>query len=138
VRSKASGQRSRLVRRRPQTAAVTPPPTPDPAASADDPLPKVDAAIASGDFAGARQNLDKAARQIHASGAKNASLDYSYAQLYDKTAARTQAPAAKRKLLLQAGEAYRRFANTGAGPRVQRANDRLTEIADELKELGPP
>jgi HEAT repeat protein len=97
-----------------------------------------DAAIASGDFTGARQNLDKAARQIHASGAKNASLDYSYAQLYDKTAARTQAPAAKRKLLQQAGEAYRRFANTGAGPRVQRANDRLMEIADEIKELGPP
>ena len=97
-----------------------------------------DAAIASGDFAGARQNLDKAARQIHASGAKNPSLDYSYAQLYDKMAARTQAQAAKLKLLQQAGEAYRRFAHTGAGPRVQRANDRLMEIADEIKELGPP
>jgi hypothetical protein len=53
-------------------------------------------------------------------------------------AARTQAPTAKLKLLQQAGEAYRRFANIGAGPRVQRANDRLTEIADEIKELGSP
>jgi hypothetical protein len=51
-------------------------------------------------------------------------------------AGRTQDPAARRKLLQQAEEAYRRFAETGAGPRVQRANDRLAEIADELKELG--
>ncbi|HEX7839972.1 MAG TPA: hypothetical protein VF469_20995 [Kofleriaceae bacterium] len=34
--------------------------------------------------------------------------------------------------------AYQRFARAGAGPRVQRARDRLKEIADELKELGSP
>src|SRR4029079_17953453 len=97
-----------------------------------------DAAIASGDFTDARQKLDKAAKRIRASGGKNASLDYSYAQLYDKMAARTQLPATKRKLLEQAAASYRRFANTGTGPRVQRANDRLTEIAEEIKELGLP
>ncbi|HSR97102.1 MAG TPA: hypothetical protein VLM79_08640 [Kofleriaceae bacterium] len=46
--------------------------------------------------------------------------------------------AAKLKLLQQAQDAYRKFARTGQGPLVQRVNDRLTEIADELKELGTP
>ena len=53
-------------------------------------------------------------------------------------AARSQNPAAKQQLLQQAKDAYGRFVKTGAGPRVQRANDRLTEIADDLKELGSP
>jgi hypothetical protein len=97
-----------------------------------------DTAIVSGDFADAQQKLDKAAKLIHKSGAKNADLDYSYAQLYDKKAGRTTDPAAKRKLLQQAGVAYQRFAKAGAGPRVLRANDRLTEITDEIKELDQP
>jgi uncharacterized phage infection (PIP) family protein YhgE len=97
-----------------------------------------DAAIAAGHFTEARSNLDKAAKRVRESGSKNPSLEYSYAQLHDKMSAHTQDPAAKRKLLLQAKDAYQRFAKTGTGPRVQRANDRLTEIADELKELGPP
>jgi serine/threonine-protein kinase len=97
-----------------------------------------DAAIAAGSFADARQNLDKAAKLSRKAGGRTASLDYSYAQLYDKMAARTQDPAAKRKLLQHAKDAYGRFVKTGAGARVQRANDRLTEIADDIKELGPP
>ncbi|HEX2689367.1 MAG TPA: HEAT repeat domain-containing protein [Kofleriaceae bacterium] len=101
-------------------------------------LAEANAAIAAGDFADARRNLDRATKLVRASGTKNASLDDAYARLYDQMAARTQDPAAKRKLLQQAEEAYRRFAKTGAGPRVQRANDRLAEIADELKELGQP
>jgi eukaryotic-like serine/threonine-protein kinase len=97
-----------------------------------------DASIATGDFADARQNLGKAARLIQQSGARRAGLDYSYAQLFDKMAARAQDRAAKRKLLQQAEEAYRRFAKSGTGPRVQRATDRAAELADELKELGQP
>jgi serine/threonine protein kinase/HEAT repeat protein len=95
-------------------------------------------AIASGDFTGARKNLDRAAKLMRTSGAKMASLDDSYARLYDQMAARTRDPAAKRKLLQQAQEAYRRLAKTGAGPGVQRANDRLTEIDEDLKQLGQP
>jgi len=96
------------------------------------------AAIASGDLAGATQNLAKAAKLLPKTGAKRAILDDLYAQLYDKKAARTQDLAAKRKLLQQAEEAYARFEKTGAGPSVQRAKDRRIEIADELKELGAP
>ncbi|TMQ11267.1 MAG: hypothetical protein E6J91_23760 [Deltaproteobacteria bacterium] len=96
-----------------------------------------DAATAVGNFTDARANLDKAARRLRDAGARSASLDYSYAQLYDKMSTRTSDPAAKRKLLQQAADAYRRFTSTGTGPRVRRASDRLAEIADEIKELGP-
>ena len=68
---------------------------------------------------------------------KNAGIEYSYAQLYDKLATRTADPAQKLKLLQQAVAAYQRFARTGAGSRVQRANDRATELAEDIKELGP-
>ncbi len=97
-----------------------------------------EAANAAGDFAEAKKNLDKAAKRLHTSGAKNANIDFVYAQLYDQMAEHTQDPAGKRKLLQQAEDAYRRFAKAGTGSRVQRANDRMTEIADEIKDLGPP
>jgi len=97
-----------------------------------------DAAIAAGNFGDAKQNLDKAAKLNRAAGTKHAGLDYSYAQLYDKMAARTKDPAAKLKLFQQAQQAYERFARTGAGSRVQRATDRAAELADEIKELGQP
>jgi hypothetical protein len=53
-------------------------------------------------------------------------------------ATRTQASEAKRKLLHQAEDAYRRFTRIGAGPRVHHASDRLAEIADEINNLDPP
>jgi serine/threonine protein kinase/HEAT repeat protein len=96
------------------------------------------AATAAGNFADAQSNLDKAARLLQKTGAKNSSLDYAYARLYDKMAGHAQDPAAKRKLWQQAQDAYRRFAKTGAGPLVQRSNDRVNEIAEELEELGEP
>ncbi len=96
-----------------------------------------DTAIATGDLADAQKNLDKAARMLRALGERNAGLDYSYAQLYDKKAARTQDRAEKRKLLQQAADAYQRFAKNGTGPRVQRARGRAAELAAELKALGP-
>ncbi|MBA3397185.1 MAG: HEAT repeat domain-containing protein [Deltaproteobacteria bacterium] len=97
-----------------------------------------DAAIAVGNFTDAKQNLDKATKLNRAAGTKNAALDYSYAQLYDKMASRTRDPAAKLKLMQQAQDAYARFAKTGSGSRVQRANDRAAELGDEIKELGTP
>jgi serine/threonine protein kinase/HEAT repeat protein len=106
-----------------------------------DPQMFLDAAraeIASGDLAGATQNLAKAAKLTAKAGAKRATLDELYAQLYDKKAARTQDPAAKRKLLQQAADAYGRLEKTGAGPSVQRAKDRRMEIEDDIKELGAP
>jgi serine/threonine protein kinase/HEAT repeat protein len=96
------------------------------------------AATAAGNFTDAQRNLDKAARLLQKIGAKNSSLDYAYALLYDKMAGHAQDPAAKRKLWQQAQDAYRKVAKTGAGPLVQRSNDRVTEIAEELKELGAP
>src|SRR5262249_21326238 len=93
-----------------------------------------EAAIAAGDFVEVRKNLDKAAKRLRTSGAKNASIDFVYAQLYDQMAGHIQEPAGKRKLLQQVEDAYRRFAKAGTGSRVQRANDRLTEIADEIKD----
>ncbi|HEY0986009.1 MAG TPA: hypothetical protein VGD80_03115, partial [Kofleriaceae bacterium] len=95
------------------------------------------AATAAGNFGEAQKYLDKAAHGLRKTGARSPSLDYAYAVLYDKMAGRAQDPAARLKLWQQAQDAYRKFARTGAGPRVQRANDRLTEIADEIKELGP-
>jgi HEAT repeat protein len=97
-----------------------------------------DAAIAVGNYSDAKQNLDKATRLHRAAGTKSASIDYSYAQLYDKMATRTQDPAAKLKLMQQARQAYEQFAKAGAGSRVQRATARAAEIADEMKELGQP
>jgi tetratricopeptide (TPR) repeat protein len=97
-----------------------------------------DAATAAGDFAEAKKDLDRAAKRVRDSATKNANLDYSYAQLYDKMSTHTQDPAARRKLLQQAEDAYQRFAAAGTGPRVQRAKGRLTEIADDIKDLGPP
>jgi hypothetical protein len=96
------------------------------------------AAIASGALPSARQNLNKAAKLLPKAGAKRVILDDLSAQLYDKMAARAQDPAAKRKLLKQAEEAYGRVERTGAGPLVRRAKDRRAEIAEEIKELGPP
>jgi len=97
-----------------------------------------EAAIAAGDLPEARKNLDKAAKRLHASAAKNASIDFDYAQLYDQMAEHTQDPAGKRKLLQQAKEAYQRSTKTATGTRVQRATERLTEIADEINGLGTP
>ena len=97
-----------------------------------------DAAIAVGNVADARQNLDKASRLLRQSGARNPSLDFAYGRLYDQMATTSQSPAAKLKLLLEAEDAYRRFVKTGAGPRVQRTHDRLTELADEIKAISPP
>jgi serine/threonine protein kinase/HEAT repeat protein len=94
--------------------------------------------IASGDLSGAKQNLAKAAKLIPRASAKRAILDDLYAQLYDKMAARTQDPAAKLQLLRQAEGAYSRVEKTGAGPSVQRAKDRRTEIADDIQSLGQP
>ncbi|HEX3481362.1 MAG TPA: HEAT repeat domain-containing protein, partial [Kofleriaceae bacterium] len=94
-------------------------------------------AIASGNFVEAKQKLDQAAKAIRRSGARNSSLDSLYGRLYQQMAARTQDPDAKRKLLEQEVNAYRRLAKTGSGPEVQRANDRLAELADEIKQLEP-
>ncbi|HEX3764670.1 MAG TPA: HEAT repeat domain-containing protein, partial [Kofleriaceae bacterium] len=97
-----------------------------------------DAAIASGNLAEARHKLDTAAQLLHKSGTRRPGLDQSYGQLYDGMARRAGDPATRRKLLEQAEDAYRRFVAAGTGPLVQRASDRLAEIAEELKELGTP
>jgi hypothetical protein len=97
-----------------------------------------DAAIATGNYAEARLDLDKAQKAQRATGAKMAGLDYSYAQLYDKMATREKDPAAKLKLLQQAKQSYESFARTGSGSRVARATDRANELADDIKELGAP
>jgi serine/threonine-protein kinase len=95
-------------------------------------------AIAAGNYGAAKQSLDTAAALIRKSGSKNVVIDESWARLYDGMASHTGDAAAKLKLLRQAMDAYRRFAKGGSGPRVQRANDRATEIVDEIKELGTP
>jgi HEAT repeat protein len=97
-----------------------------------------DAAIASGNLADARKSLDRAARLTRHGAAKVPAIDYSYAQLFDKLAARERDPAAKRKLLQDAQQRYRQFASKGSGARVQRAVERAAELADELAELGQP
>ena len=51
---------------------------------------------------------------------------------------REKDPAAKLKLLQQAKQSYEAFARTGSGSRVQRATDRASELADDIKELGAP
>ncbi|MCW5809026.1 MAG: hypothetical protein KIT31_42125, partial [Deltaproteobacteria bacterium] len=94
-----------------------------------------DAAIATGNFADAKRDLDRAAHVLKASGARIPGIDYSYAQLHDKMAARTADPVAKRRLLEQAKSSYEAFARHGTGSRVQRATDRAAEIADDLREL---
>jgi coproporphyrinogen III oxidase-like Fe-S oxidoreductase len=94
-------------------------------------------AITSGDFVEAKQKLDRAARSIHRSGAKNTSIDLLYGRLYQQMAARIRDPAAKRKLLEQEAIAYRHLAKTGTGPDVQRATDRLAELTDAIKKPGP-
>ncbi|HEU0036686.1 MAG TPA: HEAT repeat domain-containing protein [Kofleriaceae bacterium] len=99
-------------------------------------LAAADAAIATGSYGDARQNLDKAAKLMRASGTRNAGIDYSYAQLFDKMAARERDPAKKLALMQQAQQAYQRFAKSGTGSRVGRATDRAAELADEIKELG--
>jgi serine/threonine-protein kinase len=99
-------------------------------------LAGAEAAVAAGNLPEAKHKLDRAAKQIHRAGARNATLDYLYAQLYDQSARRSQDPEAKRKLLVQARDAYRRFAKSGAGPDVQRANERQAELAEDLKALG--
>lgn len=68
-----------------------------------------DPAIASGNLGAAKRDLDKAVAAYKASGTKNASIDY----------------------------AYQRFTKNGSGGRVKRATDRVAEIADDIKELGP-
>jgi hypothetical protein len=97
-----------------------------------------DAEIATGNFTDAKIHLDKAARRVRDAHGRSASLDYSYAQLYDKMSTHAADPAARRKLLQQAGEAFQRFVKTGTGARVRYATARRAEIAEELKELGPP
>jgi hypothetical protein len=99
-------------------------------------LGAADAAIATGNLADAKRDLDKAAAQLKASGTKNAGVEYSYGQLYDKQAAREKDPAKKKDLLQKAQQSYQRFAKAGTGARVKRATDRANEIADELAELG--
>jgi hypothetical protein len=94
-------------------------------------------AIASGNFVEAKQKLDQAAKAIRRSGARSSSLDALYGRLYQQMAARIRDPDARRKLLEQEVNAYRHLAKTGSGPEVQRANDRLAELADEIKQLGP-
>jgi hypothetical protein len=96
-----------------------------------------DAAIASGNLGEAQRNLDKAAHLIRNGAPKVPGLDYSYGQLWDKVAARTPDKAQKAKLLQKAVQAYTKFAKTGTGSRVQRANARAAELAEEIKELGP-
>jgi HEAT repeat protein len=94
-------------------------------------------AIASGHFLEAKQKLDQAANLIRRSGAKSTRLDSLYGRLYQQLAARIQDPVAKRRLLEQAVNAYRHLAKIGTGPDAQRAKDRMTELADEIKQLGP-
>jgi hypothetical protein len=94
-------------------------------------------AIASGDFLEAKQKLDQAAKAIQRSGAKSTSIDLLYGRLYQQMAARTRDPVGRRKLIEQEVNAYRHLAKIGTGPDVQRANDRLAELADEIKKLGP-
>jgi HEAT repeat protein len=95
-----------------------------------------DAAIATGSYGEAKRDLDKAKQIYRSSGSKNAGIEYSYGQLYDKMASREKDPQAKRHLLELAQQSYQSFARSGAGARVQRATDRATEIAEELKEAG--
>jgi len=95
-----------------------------------------DAALATGALADAKRELDSAARLYKASGAKHAGLDYSYAQLYDKMASRENDPRAKRQLLELAQQAYQSFSRSGTGARVQRAIERASEIADDLKQMA--
>ena len=97
-----------------------------------------DAAIATGSLSEAKHDLDKAAAAQRATHTKTNGIDYSYAQLYDKMAHREKDPAAKLKLLQQAKQSYEAFARTGSGSRVQRATDRASELADDIKELGAP
>lgn len=92
-----------------------------------------DAAIATGDLRSARHDLEKAQK---GTGAKAAGIDFSYAQLFDKLAAREKEPTQKKKLLEQAKSSYEAFAKSGTGGRVQRATDRAAELADDIKELG--
>jgi hypothetical protein len=94
-------------------------------------------AIASGHLSEAKQKLDQAANLIYRSGAKSTKLDSLYGRLYQQMAAHTQDPGAKRKLLEQEVNAYHHLAKTGTGPDVQHAKDRLTELEDEIKQLGP-
>jgi serine/threonine protein kinase len=96
-----------------------------------------DVSVATGDLADARQILEQTARLLARTGARCPNLDYSYAQLYDKQAARTDEPAARLELMQQAAAAYLKFARSGVGPRVQRARARAAELAEELQDLAP-
>jgi eukaryotic-like serine/threonine-protein kinase len=96
-----------------------------------------DTAIAGGKLAEARQNLERAEKQLRRSGAKNARLHYSYGRLHEQMALRARDTAEKLKHWRLAAEAYQRFASSGTGPRVRLANERLAEIADEIKQLQP-
>jgi eukaryotic-like serine/threonine-protein kinase len=94
-------------------------------------------AIAGGNFSSAKRDLDEAAKLLRERGETNADLQYSYGRLYDRQAAQTKDPAAQRKLLQQAVNAYRAFAKTGKGPNVQQASGRAEELEVKLKRLGP-
>jgi serine/threonine protein kinase/HEAT repeat protein len=89
-------------------------------------------AIATGNYADAKHDLDRAAK------GGGTGLEFSYAQLYDKMAGHEKDNAAKLKLLEQAKAAYESYAKTGTGTRAQHATARATELADEIKELGSP
>jgi len=95
-------------------------------------------AIASGNFADAKQNLDKAAQLVRKSGGRNASLEYMYGSLYDQMAGRARDAAEKHRLRQQSKDAYRRFVKLGTGSRVKLVNDRLTEMDEEDKESAQP
>ena len=97
-------------------------------AETDDPqmyVAAADAAIATGNLADAKHDLDKAA-PCHG-GEERAAIDYSYAPALRQDGDREKDPAAKRKLLEQAKQAYETFARTGsrlARPARHRSRDR--------------
>jgi serine/threonine protein kinase/HEAT repeat protein len=95
-------------------------------------------ALAAGNLADAKHNCDRAAKRARRAGEKHPSLDYLYGGYYDAMAEQTPDPAAKRALLQQALDAYRRFAATGAGRRARHAGERIPEITAEIQRLGVP
>jgi serine/threonine protein kinase/HEAT repeat protein len=99
-------------------------------------LSAADAEIATGAYADAKRDLDKAAKLYQKAGEKNPAMAFSYARLYDKMAARERNQATQLELLKKAKQSYDAFAKTGSGKRVAQAQERSEEIAEEIKELG--
>jgi hypothetical protein len=94
-------------------------------------LDAADAAIAAGNLSEAKQHLDKAT-ELTRKAPRRGRIEYLYAQLFDLQARRSRDPAAQRKLLEQARDAYQHFASTGSGALVRRASDRAAEISEDL------